>query len=143
LFLLWHWIQTVTPVRQLFGCVFDLVRDSAHNFISGSSEKALAALFWLCGFSCRTASTMNTRGESASTVVSDFTGQTGYTLWAVLLYLQTVAPPTFLLENVCGLIRCGLASKYYNKLCRARVLKRLRRSSRSERSSRRGPVLRH
>ena len=97
---------------QLFKNMFDITREAALNVADSEQDPPLempdakSTDCWFIGFSRRTASGLASAGRRAmGDFIDDRTGSTGMTFSGVLLILQANSSPSFLLENVLGLLR--------------------------------------
>lgn len=96
---------------QLFDDMFKVISaEPVMNHVTGEFEvpdSQNRSRTWWIGFSCKTASSLNTRSKEL-TIVDNHTCSTGYTFYGVTLILQKHRPKTFVLENVVSLLQNGL-----------------------------------
>ena len=80
-----EWIARFARPMVLFENIFNLAEGRGVDMLSGQVRAVEPVLLMYCGFSCKTASFLNSR--SSRTAVdedSTYIGQTGITLWALL-----------------------------------------------------------
>ncbi len=112
-----QWIMhslSVTP-RQLYGDIFHITRDTEFkesiNLCPGRHEDPdpnNETRSWWIGFSCQTASGLNTVGGNRWVAfIDEVEGTSGVTFSGVLLIIDKRDPDQLILENVRGLIETG------------------------------------
>ena len=103
-------IKSNCEPHQLFSDLFDAAGlKLAENHVSGNMEISndqLRTKVWYIGFSCVTASGLNTKAR-VSNMTSDQECATGYTFKGTLAIIRSQRPKTFMLENVPKLLTCG------------------------------------
>ena len=106
-------IRKVHGEHVIFGDLFDVSRAEALDTVSRSLvtlSRFLGLGMFICGFSCKGASSLNTAmlaDTSVHNIVEEMVSSTGLTFWATLLAIDRLRPRCFILENVLGLLRNG------------------------------------
>ena len=108
------WIRKICgeDLQELYKDLKDIARAEARNVIDNAARRPPARQnmnYFFCGFSCKSASGLNSDKDLGASCITSRTGTTGSTFDSTCAILLARKPLGFLLENVEGLLRSGEA----------------------------------